>query len=138
MLKAEAARWDVQGYTLPSIARDSDFNGSVKGLHERFELAHRALGEVTITSLSLQNLFGERFKTFAEPMDAGACALALCAHHEVVQEAKGHKRPWFDRIGKDRIYVRHAYRQPRRDIQPNRYVHDYRGWPIRRFYFDLS
>ena len=138
VLKAEAARWDVQGYTLPSIARDSDFNGSVKGLHERFELAHRALGEVTITSLSLQNLFGERFKTFAEPMDAGACALALCAHHEVVQEAKGHKRPWFDRIGKDRIYVRHAYRQPRRDIQPNRYVHDYRGWPIRRFYFDLS
>jgi len=111
---------------------------SVEGLHERFEAAHHALGEVTITSLSLQNLFAERFGAFAEPLDAGDSALALCIHHEGVQKAKGDKRPWFDRIGKDRIYVRHAYRESRRDIQPDRYVHDYRGWPIRRFYFDLA
>ena len=59
---------------------------------------------------------------------------------EAVQRAKSAagKRPWFDRIGQDRIYIRHAYREARPTIQPDRYVHDYRGQPIRRFYFDLS
>jgi hypothetical protein len=130
----------VQGFAVPKIVNDADFKRSVKGLHERFEAAYRALGEVTIASVSLQNLFGERFRSFAEPMDEGACAMALCSHHEAVQRAKSAdgKRPWFDRIGQDRIYIRHAYREPRRDIQPGRYVHDYRGWPIRRFYRDLS
>ena len=73
-------------------------------------------------------------------MATGACALALCAHHETVQRAKSAdgKRPWFDRIGQDRIYIRHAYREPRRESRPGRYVHTYRGWPIRRFYKDLS
>lgn len=138
VLRAEAARLDAQGFAVLGIARDVDFKRSVANLHRRFEAAHHALGEVTITSVSLQNLFGKRFGAFAEPMDAEACALALCAHHEAVQKAKGDKRPWFDRIGHDRIYLRHAYREPRRDIQPDRYVHDYRGLPIRRFYFDLS
>lgn len=140
VLKAEAARLDAQGFAVPGIANDADFKRSVKGLHERFAAAHHTLGEVTINSVSLQNLFDERFEVFAEPMGAGACALALCSHHEAVQRAKSAdgKRPWFDRIGQDRIYIRHAYREPRRDIQPDRYVHDYRGWPIRRFYIDLS
>lgn len=139
VLKAEVARLDAQGFAATGIASDRDFKQSTKGLHERFEAAHRNLGEVTVNNVSLQNIFGERFVSFAEPMDAGTCALALCTHHEVVQRAKSAdgKRPWFDRIGKDRIYIRHAYREPRRDIQPDRYVHDYRGWPIRRFYFDL-
>lgn len=139
ILKAEAARLDAQGYTVPQVARDSDFKRSTKRLNERFEVAYRNLGEVKLTSVSLQNLFAERFSTFAEPMDAATCALALCTHHEAVQRYKSSdgKRPWFDRIGPDRIYVRHSYREPRRDIQPDRYVHDYRGWPIRRFYFDL-
>ena len=112
----------------------------MQGLHEHFASTYQALAEVNIASVSLQNLFGERFTAFAEPMDAGNCALALCSHHEAVQRAKSAdgKRPWFDRIGQDRIYVRHAYREPRREIRPGRYVHDYRGWPIRRFYFDLS
>jgi predicted component of type VI protein secretion system len=91
-------------------------------------------------SVSLQNLFAQRFKNFAEPMAVGDCAIALCQHHEAVQRAKSAegKRAWFDRLGPDRIYIRHAYRDPRPDIQPGRYVHDYRGKPIRRFYFDLS
>jgi len=114
VLKAEAARVDVQGFSVPAIARDEDFRQSVKNLHERFETAHRALGEVTIASVSLQNLFDERFRSFAEPMDEAACALSLCSH------------------------IRQAYREPRRDIEPGCYVHDYRGNPIRRFYFDLS
>ncbi len=140
VLKAEAARPDVQGFAVPAIARDADFGRSVNRLYERFEGAHGALGEVTIATVSLQNLFGDRFRPFAEPMDGGACAMALCCHHEAVQRAKSAdgKRPWFDRLGQDRIYIRRAYRKPRRDIQPGRYVHDYRGWPIRWFYHDLS
>lgn len=139
VMKAEAARMDAHGFFVPEIARDVDFKRSVTGLHDRFEVAHRALGEVTTSNISLQNLFAERFSVFAEPMEPGASALALCSHHEAVQRAKSAdgKRPWFDRIGPDRIYIRHQYREPRREIMPGRYVHDYRGWPIRRFYFDL-
>jgi hypothetical protein len=109
VLKAEAARLDVQGFDVTGIAGDADFKRSVSGLHERFE-------------------------AFGEPVDAGACAIALCSHHEAVQRAKSAdgKRPWFDRLGQDCIHVRHAYREPRREIQPGRYVHDYRGKPIRR------
>jgi hypothetical protein len=140
VMKAEAARLDAQGFHVPGIACDADFKQSVEGLHERFVAAQSALGEITIASISLQNLFGERFKVFGEPLDAAACALALCSHHEAVQRAKSAdgKRPWFDRIGPDRIYVRHAYREPRRESQPGRYVYFYRGWPIRRFHFDLQ
>ncbi|MGD1096837.1 MAG: hypothetical protein ABSB35_33195 [Bryobacteraceae bacterium] len=140
LLKSEAARLDAHGFDVSLIARDVDFRKSVDGLHERFEAAHRALGEVNIASVSLQNIFDQRFSLFAEPMDAGICARALCSHHESVQRSKSAdgKRPWFDRIGQDRIYVRHQYREQRRDIMPDRYVHNYRGEPIRRFYVDLS
>jgi hypothetical protein len=140
VLKAEAMGMDAQGFDVTRIANDVEFKQSTQNLHERFEAANHALGEVSSTKVSLQNMFVDRFRTFAEPMDAGDCALALCSHHEEIQMAKSAegKRPWFDRIGQNRIYLRHAYREPRRDIQPSRYVHDYRGWPIRRFYFDLS
>jgi hypothetical protein len=135
VMKAEAATLDERGFSVPEIATDVDFKHSVTGLHERFEVAHRAFGEVTTPNVSLQNLFADRFTAFAEPMEPGACALALCSHHEMVQRAKSAdgKRPWFDRIGLDGIYIRHQYREPRRDIMPGRYVHDYRGLPIRRF-----
>lgn len=140
VLKAEAARPDAQGFAVPDIAHDKDFQSSVIGLHRRFEAAHIALGETSTTGVALQSLFADRFGAFADPLDAGACARALCTHHEMVQRAKSAegKRPWFDRIGRDRIYIRHAYREPRRPIQPDRYVHGYRGAPIRRFYQDLS
>jgi hypothetical protein len=139
VLKAEAARKDALGFALPDIAGDQDFKQSVKRLDARFAAAHSALGEVAISSVSLQNLFSDRFALFSEPMDGRQCAVVLCDHHERVQRAKSAdgKRPWFDRIGRDRIYIRHAYREARPKIQPGRYVHDYRGQPIRRFYFDL-
>lgn len=140
VLKAVAASADAQGFDVPAIASDPDFRRCVDGLHERFEAAYHALGAVSTPRLSLASLFSERFKVFAEPLDAGDCARALCLHHEAIQRAKSPdgKRPWFDRIGTDRIYVRHAYREPRGDIRPNRYLHGYRGWPIRKFYSDLS
>jgi hypothetical protein len=140
LLKAEASRVDGQGFEVPRIARDKEFTSSVKGLHLKFEVAHRALGDTGIVDILPQNLFAKRFDTFAEPMDAGACALALCAHHESVQRAKSAagKRSWFDRMGPQRIFIRHAFREPRREIRPGDYVHEYRGLPIRRFRADLS
>lgn len=139
ILRAEAATLDAQGYVVPEVGRDSEFKQSVNNLHQRFAKAHEALGEISIPNVSLQNLFGQRFGVFGEPLEIGACALALCTHHEAIQRAKSAdgKRPWFDRLGQERIYIRHAYRIARRDIQPDRYVHEYRGWPIRRFYLDL-
>jgi hypothetical protein len=140
VLKAEAARPDVEGFSVPEIRRDADFQKSVKDLHVRFEKARQALSEITIANVSLPNLFAEKLQAFGEPLEAGTCAVAMCAHHEAVQKGKSveGKRPWFDRLGGDRIYVRHAYREQRRDIQPGRYVHDYRGRPIRRFWRDLA
>ena len=140
ILKSEAASLDAQGFIVTRISSDEDFKQTVKNLHSKFAAAHRALGEVAIVNMSLQNLFSARFVEFSEPLDPGACALTLCTHHETIQgnkSAEG-KRPWFDRVDSNRIYIRHAYREPRRDIAPGRYLHDYRGVPIRRFYNDLS
>ena len=140
VLKAEAAHVDSRGFEVPAIASDRDFKRSVTDLHKRFAQAHRALGDRIAGGLSLQNLFSERFRLFADPMDAGACALSLCEHHAKVQRDKSAegKRTWFDLLGRERIYIRHAYREERHEILPGRYVHDYRGRPIRRFRADLS
>ena len=140
VLNAVAAHTNAQDFVVPRIAEDTDFRVSVEGLNRKFESAYNALGGINIASFSLQNQFNARFNIFSETMDASASALALCAHHEAVQKTKSAdgKRPWFDRLGPDRIYVRQAYREERRSIQPGRYVHDYRGRPIRRFYNDLS
>jgi hypothetical protein len=140
VLKAEAARPDAQGFVVTEIALDSDFKRSVKSFDRRFERAYAAFGDLSGAGLAIQNLFADRFRAFAEPMDGIACARALCEHHVAVQRAKSAngKRPWFDRLGPDRIYVRPAYREPRREIYPDHYVHDYRGRPIGRFRADLS
>jgi hypothetical protein len=141
VLKAEASQLDAKGFAVPGIASDADFRRCVKNLHERFEVALHALSEVDNLGISLNNLFDQRFGAFGEPMDAGAYAIALCAHHEDVQRRKSAegKRPWFDRVGPNRIYIRHDYRRkPRQEIQPGSYVHGYRGTPIRHFYSDLQ
>jgi hypothetical protein len=140
LLKAEAAGPDAQGFVVSTIAKDRDFLRSIEGLQPQFERAHAALGEVPRPSLSLQALFDARFRAFAERLAPVDCAQALCTHHEAVQKGKSAdgKRPWFDRLGPDRIYIRHRYREERRAISPDRYVHEYRGKPIRRFRADLS
>jgi hypothetical protein len=139
VMTAEAARLDANGFDVKTIASDKDFTRSIAGIDERFATVYRALGEVAVAGIPLQSLFDERFQVFAAPMDAAACAVSLCEHHEKVQRAKSAdgKRPWFDRLGQDRIYIRHAFREERREIVPDRYVHDYRGRPIRRFRADL-
>jgi len=137
---SEASRLDTQGFEVSQITHDDDFKQCAEGLHDLYGEAYRALGEVTMDNVSVQNLFAERFSPFSEPVDAGKCASDLCRHHETIQQGKSAdgKRPWFIRTGPNRIYIRHDYRDQRRPIQPGRYVHDYRGWPIRRFYKDLS
>ena len=73
-------------------------------------------------------------------MDAGACALvALCSPRGRPRREVGDgKRPWFDRLGQDRIYIRHAYREPRRETGQAATCTTTAGGPIRRFYCDLS
>ncbi len=140
VLRAEASSQDARGFVVTDIAGDADFKECVKGLDKRFEAAHGALGDLVLDNASLQNLFHRRFLAFGEPMEPNRCALLLCSHHEAVQKAKSAdgKRPWFDRIGHDRIYIRHAYREPPREPALDRYLHTYRGRPIRQFYGDLS
>ena len=140
VLKAEAAARDVQGYPIPEIARDEQFIRSVGRLHARFAATQAALGEAGGVGSAMQGAFAERFREFSEPMDAATLALTLCRHHEAIQRKKSAagKRPWFDRLGPDRVFIRHAYREEPRDIQPGRYVHTYRTLPVRRFYQDLS
>jgi hypothetical protein len=138
VLRAEAGHSDIQGFVVTAIAKDEDFVRCVTGLHDRFRKAHGALGQVATPGVSLPNLFTERFRVFAEPMSPDACALALCDHHVEVQKKKGDKRAWFDALGGGRIFMRLAYREARHDLQLDRYLHDYRGRPIRRFKADLS
>jgi hypothetical protein len=138
IFKAEAAS-DTPGYLISDIAADLEFKQCVQGIHLKYVAAYNAINEISQGGIALQSLLVDRFGAFSEPMDAGACAQALCVLHERVQRAKSveGKRPWFDRIGIDRIYVRHQYRESRRAVQPDQYLHDYRAFPIRRFYKDL-
>lgn len=140
VLRTEAARPDAHGYVVPEVAQNEAFQTSVRGSEELFATAHRALREISAANISLPDRFDERFGKFAEPMDAQTCALMLCEHHEDVQRNKSAegKRPWFDRISHDRIYIRQAYRIPQREIAPEEYLHRYRGSPIRRFRTDLA
>lgn len=140
LLRAQATQSNAQGYSVPEIAGDKDFKESVNAIHEKFASTFRALGEVSGLSISVQSFFAERFKDFAEEMKAEDCAIKLCSHHQAIQKAKSAlgKRFWFDRLGENRIFMRHGYRIPRPEIKAGSYVHDYRGRPIRRFWRDLA
>jgi len=137
ILRAEAGIEDARGFDVTSVARDPEFAQSVAGLDQHFERTRQSLAEL---DLEMVALFEERFGPFSEPMAVADCAVKLCDHHDTVQKQKSEtgKRAWFDRLGRNRIYMRQAYRIPRRSIEPDRYVHDYRGRPIRNFYFDVQ
>lgn len=140
LLRAEAGWSDSRGYHIPDIAKDVEFEQCTHLLHERYWRVHEALGEINVRNLPLQNSFDERFGSFSEPLDAAGAALQLCAHHELIQAGKSAdgKRSWFDALGQNRIHIRVQYQATRPEIRPQRYVHDYRGWPIRRFRGDLT
>ena len=140
VLRADAARPDSRGYVVPNIARIEAFKESIRRIDRRFAASHRALGQVSSPNFSLQKLFEERFRSLAEPIDERGIAIVICELHEAVQRSKSSegKRPWFDRVGRDRIYIRHAYRIDQPKIAPSRYLHRYRGWPINYFRNDLG
>lgn len=140
LLRAEASVKDCNGFEVTRIASDPGFQQSMRGLETRHREAAEALAHLGASGTGVTGLFLERFRSFAEAVDAGECAIRLCAHHEDVQRSKSAtgKRPWFDRLGGNRVYLRHAYRVKRGLPEPGRYVHAYRGQPIRRFYSDLS
>jgi len=81
-----------------------------------------------------------RFNRFSMSMSPAEFAAALCEHHEEIQKGKSRegKRPWFDRLGKDRLYLRRNYTLAERPNLTDTYVHDYRAKPIHRFYRDLK
>jgi hypothetical protein len=137
LIRSEAAVADARGFEITSIGRSTDFVTSLDRLDHRFEETHQRLGEV---DLQIANLFDEHFGDFAQPMSPQEQATAICEHHEKTQKHKSAdgKRPWFDRLGPNRIYMRHRYREGRRPIAPDRFVHDYRGRPIRNFWYDLT
>jgi hypothetical protein len=124
ILRAKAAAPDARGFEVTSIGRDDDFEQSIRALDSHNEETRQRLGDV---DLQMQNLFDDRFSRFAQPMTSGECARAICEHHETIQTAKGDKRKWFDWLDSHRIYMRHQYRILRRPLEPDRYVHDYRG-----------
>ena len=140
LLRAEASRSNGLAFEVTQVARQPDFIRAAENLKERFESAHRALSAEVLLSTRLQNLFEDRFRAFSEPLGIADSALALFEHHEKIQahKAAAGKRPWFDSLGQGRIHIRHAYRVDQAKVQLDRYVHDYRGRPIRRFYKDLS
>ncbi|MEZ6127846.1 MAG: hypothetical protein R3C59_04130 [Planctomycetaceae bacterium] len=132
-------RANYTDFRVTRIASDERFVASIQNLHQRRADARQKIGELDSAIVAL---FDDRFVRFADPLYAAEVAVALCDHHEDVQKGKGSsgKRAWFDRISTDRIYLRQAYRLkvPEFFPKPNRYVHAYRGKPIRRFYFDLK
>jgi hypothetical protein len=140
LLLAEGAQSDFRGYETTTISRDNEFVASTKDLRLRFEAASKAFSGLDHEGAAIRGQFEARFAPFAQPLKPAEVAKVLCAHHETIQRGKSAegKRPWFDRMGPDRIYVRQQFRKRRRPIEPGRYVGYYRGRPIRRFYRDLS
>ena len=137
ILRAEGSRQDVQGFNVPSLRDDPEFRTLADRSHGLYQDALRQLGEVDPLA---EARFIERFDKFSEPAPTDQFAVALCEHHEAVQQAKSRegKRPWFDRMGPERIYVRQNYRVERPEPSPEMYVHGYRTNPIYRFYRDLK
>ncbi len=137
ILRAEGSRRDTRGFAVPTLRGDPQFCTLADRSHTLHEDALRRLSDLDPLS---EARFVERFDKFAEAAPADEFALALCDHHERVQKDKSRegKRPWFERIGAERVYVRQNYRVARPDPSPDKYVHEYRTNPIYRFYRDLQ
>jgi hypothetical protein len=136
IIRSQAVRADMRGLNVAGVGSDVDFENATAKLSADFEAAYLSL-QVIDPGLAIQ--FDERFKNFSDPMLASEISLALCEHHEAIQRGKSEtgKRAWFDRLGEDRIYLRHQYRESIAEPSPGRFVHGYRGRPIRSFYKDL-
>jgi len=137
IVRAEGSRQDVKGFEVPSLGKDSEFHAIADRSHILYLDALQQISEVD--PLAESKLI-DRFERVAEPLPMEQFALSVCEHHEAIQKDKSRdgKRPWFDRMGPNRIYVRQNYRVQRPGISPDVYVHEYRTNPIHRFYRDLK
>lgn len=136
ILRVEATARDAQGLVFSSLGNDDEFSQIGKKVSVAFQSAATALSDL---GADFGFRFEERFKRFSESMGPGDFAAALCEHHEEIQRGKSRegKRPWFDRLGEARIYLRRNYTLVERPGLVAAYVHDYRAKPIYRFYRDL-
>ncbi|QDV25302.1 hypothetical protein [Aureliella helgolandensis] len=136
VIRTEAAKADIRGLTVTDLGSDQAFESSAANLTDAFEAAYTSL---QVIDNGLASQFDERFQRFSGLMPVEEVSIALCEHHEAIQKGKNDsgKRTWFDRLGGDRIYLRHQYRENVPGPQPDRLVHAYRGRPIRNFYKDL-
>jgi hypothetical protein len=137
ILRAEPTGRDLKGLSLSSMAKDDEFSQLTGQVDPAFRAAAASLNDLGV---DLGVRFDERFKRFSEPMTPAHFAIALCEHHEEIQKGKSRegKRPWFDRLGEDRIYLRRNYALIERPDLTSGYVHDYRTKPIYRFQRDLK
>jgi hypothetical protein len=81
--------------------------------------------------------FEESFASFAEPHSTPELVEAVLEHHERIQDAKGGKRPWIERVGTG-FCVRRAYRNSDESADWDEYAHPYRLDAIRSFIHDLG
>jgi len=127
----------VEGLDLPSLGKNDEFARTAKQVQSSFQNAAEYLNEL---SPYMDVAFDDRFQRLAETVSPEELAAVLCQHHEAIQQGKSRegKRPWFDRLGVYRIYLRRNYRLSEPPVLSEDYVHDYRGNPIHRFYKDLS
>lgn len=126
---------DARGYLLSDANKEEDLSNLAAKLPDRYRTAVTELSE-----LNKDVDFTDRFVRFSEPHSAEVLAKELCDHHEAIQrdKSKEGKRPWFDRLGTDRIYMRQNYRVMDYPSISDNYVHQYRTAPIRKFYNDLT
>lgn len=137
IFRNEATGRHAAGLSFLSLVEDDGFAQLAGKVHLAFQDAAIHLMELGLYSVIR---FEDRFHRFSEPMPPVDFAAALCEHHEDIQKGKSRegKRPWFDRLGGDRIYLRQNYILKERPVLSETYVHNYRGKPIHRFYRDLS
>ena len=136
LIRRQSVRADIRGLNVKDLGNEIDFENAIANLSSAFESAYSSLQAI---DSGLASQFDERFKNFSDPMLPSDISITLCEHHEAIQKGKSEsgKRAWFDRLGDDRIYLRQQYRDNVAEPMPNRFVHDYRGRPIRNFYKDI-
>jgi len=137
IVRAEATTSDAKGLDFSSLAKDDEFSQLSGKASTAFQAATSVLNDL---GLDFRSRFEMRFNRFSMSMSPAEFAAALCEHHEEIQKGKSRegKRPWFDRLGKDRLYLRRNYTLAERPNLTDTYVHDYRAKPIHRFYRDLK
>lgn len=137
IIRNMASQNNVQGFNISTASRHKGFSLVASKVHDAFVQAYRKIEEV---GLDMDIRFKERFKRFSESLPADIFAKELCEHHEWIQRCKSKegKRPWFDRVGAEMIYMRQNYRLIESPELSELYIHEYRTKPIYRFYRDLT